>query len=158
MDPICEKCYQAFLVDQQLSSKDKDTLALELIGQAGLDFYDKWDEKYAQLQMAALNEVQGEDLKYALAKISLEDLPLFGTMCGDLSNKPFTPQVISFLQEHNVEFVLAIIEQDEYTVISLAAPLDEEAGEKFSGMIDNNGGSLRWDPSRVDTWAVYESE
>jgi len=157
MDPVCEICHREFLLDQQLPQEIKNVLVLDLIGAAGLDFYDHWDKSYQQNGATTL-EV-GEDEKYAIAKISLDLLPKFGTVCGDVPNSPFTKEVIAFLRRRGITFVLAIVSQLQPEIASLAVAIaNEDHGMKFEDMVSGRGGSLRWDPSRVVGWAVYESE
>jgi len=152
MNIKCEQAWEAFKNDVEIPSKR--ALVLDLIMAAGLDFYDKWDQAYIHKGQTTL----ASDRDFALAKISIDQLPFFSTQCGSIPNKPFKPKVLELLKIHRVNYVVAIIDQHEPEIISLIAPLKRKAGVRLEDLVCKNNGSLRWDSSQVDGWSVFESE
>ena len=108
-----------------------------------------------------------DDLHICL--LTIEELAGFGTVCGNIPNACFTPEVIDFLKERNVKFAIVGLEPDhddnynpngEYLISGGVLPLDYGDGDEvnlLSDLISENGGSWRPDGC-INGWSGYESE
>lgn len=98
------------------------------------------------------------DFDFGLVKIPLAKLGLFGTNCGKVDNKAFTPKVLEFLAGLKVEFIIALSHNREFRISSAAIPISEEDGDKLGELIEKGKGSFRAEPSDVKGWTGFESE
>lgn len=99
-------------------------------------------------------------------RIPIEDLHKYGTACGAMKNKPFTPQVIKLLKENSPEdFVLGEEYNDElFVLINMVVAWKGTPKQKskltykFDDLVGSNGGSLRAEDCFEGDWDCYESE
>jgi hypothetical protein len=95
---------------------------------------------------------------FAFMKIPVQELGIFGTDCGGKGNKPFTKEVISFLQSRKIEFIIVLSENKRPIISAVAIHLNEKDGEVLSDQVKINEGSLRCEPSKIQGWSIFESE
>lgn len=93
---------------------------------------------------------------YELIAIELDALSLAGTLCGKAGNQPFNREAIRILEERNVTYAAAIVD-DSMLICSMAVLMDREAAEMLSVIVNAGEGSLRLD-SEVAGWQIFESE
>ncbi len=114
------------------------------------------------LEMAGVEEGELIDpdagFDMGLLKIPVNELSIFGSACGTIGNKPFSKEVVNFLHSKGIEFTIALGENKEPTISSIAINVSGEDMEKIGEMITNEHGSLRGENSKVSDWSVFESE
>lgn len=114
------------------------------------------------LAMAGVEEKElvdpemGFDL--GLIKVPASELSIFSTSCGTKGNKPFSQDVLELLQSKGVEFIIGLGDNNAPIISSAAINLSESDAEQFSGLVENNHGSLQANSSKVSGWSVFESE
>jgi len=94
----------------------------------------------------------------AIIKVPLGQLSIFSTFCGTSGNKAFGENVVNFLKDKEIEFVVAISDKEVPNITSAMININREDGEALSEMIGENNGSLRCDSSKNERWSTFESE
>lgn len=103
-----------------------------------------------------INPEMGFD--FALIKIPLSELPIFGTFAGTKDNNPFTSEAIDFLKSKNIEFIIGLGENKNPILSSAAINISLEEATDFLEIISINKGSLRPEKSKVNGWSIFETE
>jgi hypothetical protein len=92
-------------------------------------------------------------------KIDIDNLEGFGTFAGRLNNKCFTSEVVDYLKNCGVEYVISSIFLHEPTQLGhcLIKNLNSKECKVFSKMIEKNNGSLSFDGT-VGDYHFFENE
>jgi len=103
-----------------------------------------------------------------LIPINSPDLENMGSVCGNVGNRVFSSKsLVSFLKNKEVKQFLGIIqdpnddgsyENGTIALNSVALPIAGRDGHIFESLASKNGGSFRYERSRIPGWSVYESE
>jgi hypothetical protein len=110
------------------------------------------------LGIAGYDENTLSDEGWVIIKASIDQLSTFGTFCGSKNNNVFNKNVLDFLRDKKVEFVVALTDEKELKLSSAVIEISNEDGETLSEMISENGGSFRSDNSRIANWSTFESD
>jgi hypothetical protein len=143
-----------------------DKNSVQTIKELQQSFHDWLKEcpELAEKVKAELLSIAGYDEKtlsndgWVIIKAPIDQLPAFGTFCGSKNNKAFSKNVLDFLRDKKVEFVLALTDGKDPRISSAIIELGYEDGEALGEMISINGGSLRSEKSRIEGWSTFESE
>ncbi|MBS3146093.1 hypothetical protein J4471_00155 [Candidatus Woesearchaeota archaeon] len=103
-----------------------------------------------------------------LIPIDSPNLENIGSACGNVGNRIFSNKsLISFLKNKKVEKFLGIIygpnanetyDRGVIALNSVALPITGRDGHIFESLATKNGGSFRYERSRIQGWSVFESE
>lgn len=115
---------------------------------------------------ALMDSINPADPFSYVTSISVNELPLYGTMCGDVGNKPFRPDVIKLLKDNAVHWIIAAVIIDPSTcrrdIAYFFIPLDANnqralaVARKLERLVCKYGGALRLDDG--GRWISFESE
>lgn len=133
----CEKSFQDWLKNEPKEAEKIKSEILNITGQS---------------------EVELSDDDMAIIKIPTDELSIFGTFCGAKGNKAFSENVLNFLKNKAVKFVVAVSDKDAPKITTMIMKINQKDGKVLSKMINKNHGSLRCDITAIEGWSVFESE
>lgn len=110
------------------------------------------------LSIAGQSESELNNDGMVIVKVPAGELSIFSTFCGTKGNKAFDENVLNFLKDKEVEFVVAISDEEVPKITSAVIKISQEDGETLSEMISENEGSLRYDKTKIEGWSAFESE
>lgn len=141
----------------------------ENFSQNFIDWIDNFDDETKEEILSAL-QLEGEEISknhynfygdmICGVLIYTSDLFGFGTATGTVGNKCFDADVINYLKEKNVDYIVSSIFLNEPYELShcLISFETEEDCEIFSEMIEEKKGSLTFNSDRIDNYWFFEAE